>query len=164
MKKSIFLIILLGFISTAFSDITDIKAIEKKDKNEIIWQSDYDAAIKLAKKKKKTVLIYFTGSDWCGPCIQLHKDLFDTKEFSEIATKNLILYKADFPRKTDSGITEVQKIKNNELKSQFQVPGFPTVILLNSKGEVIGKQIGYNKAQTTEPHMKTIKDAIEKYN
>lgn len=163
MKKSILILLLVAFVSTAFTD-KSLNISQNDDKKDTeIWQSDYDAAVKLAKKKKKPLLVFFTGSDWCGPCKMLHADLFETAEFAEFAKKNLILYKADFPRKTDSGITEAQKTKNNELKAQFQVPGFPTVLLLNSKGEVIGKQVGYSRTQTTEPHMKTIKDAIEKY-
>ncbi len=164
MKKSIFALLIIGLISMSFYDAPMISTAEIGNNEHEIWQSDYDASVKLAKKKKRPLLVFFTGSDWCGPCKILHADLFDTPEFAEFAGKNIILYKADFPRRTDTGLTEAQKAKNNELKNKFSVPGFPTVILLNSKGEVIGKQVGYSRTQTTEPHMKTIKDAIAKYN
>ena len=106
--------------------------------------------------------MFFTGSDWCGPCKMLHADLFDNEEFIKYANKNLILYKADFPRK-ESNITDAQKLKNNELKSKFNIAGFPTVILLNSKGEILGKQVGYSRTQGSENHKKTIEDAIKNY-
>ena len=163
MKKSILSLLILAIVSFAFTTQGQKKKTTLKEKEiSINWQSDYDEAFKLAQKKKKPLLVFFTGSDWCGPCKMLHADLFDNEEFIKYANKNLILYKADFPRK-ESNITDAQKLKNNELKSKFNIAGFPTVILLNSKGEILGKQVGYSRTQGSENHKKTIEDAIKNY-
>lgn len=163
MKKSILSLLILAIVSFAFTTQGQKKKTTLKEKEiSINWQSDYDEAFKLAQKKKKPLLVFFTGSDWCGPCKMLHADLFDNEEFIKYANKNLILYKADFPRK-ETNITDAQKLKNNELKSKFNIAGFPTVILLDSKGEILGKQVGYSRTQGSENHKKTIEDAIKNY-
>ncbi|MCZ7637735.1 MAG: thioredoxin family protein [Verrucomicrobia bacterium] len=65
---------------------------------ELKWHTDLAKAQALAKTENKKVLINFTGSDWCGFCIKLHKEVFATPEFQEFAGKNLVLVEADFPR------------------------------------------------------------------
>lgn len=162
MKKSIFVLLFLGLFTLSFSNAPKETTKNLKESDAIVWQSNYDDAVKLAKKKKKPMLVFFTGSDWCGPCKLLHVDLFENKEFIEFSNKNLILYKADFPRKVD-GITPEQKLKNNELKNKFSIAGFPTVIIINSNDEVLGKQVGYSKSQTIDPHMKTFQSAVDKF-
>lgn len=163
MKNSILSFLFLCMISFAFVSIPKVNLDKEKDANVLTWQTSFDDAVKLAKKKKKPLLVFFTGSDWCGPCKMLHADLFENEEFITLANKKLILYKADFPRNGGSVVTPEQKLKNSELQSKYGVGGFPTVIMLNAKNEVIGKQVGYNRKQTTTNHLKMINDAIEKY-
>ncbi len=163
MKKSILSFLFLGMISFSFVSTPKEKLDKENDANVLTWQTSYDDAVKLAKKKKKPLLVFFTGSDWCGPCKMLHADLFENEEFITLANKKLILYKADFPRNGGSVVTPEQKLKNSELQSKYGVGGFPTVIVLNSKNEVIGKQVGYNRKQTTTYHLKMINDAIVNY-
>jgi thioredoxin-related protein len=163
MKNSLLILLFLGLTSFAFVKIPNNKIDKAQETNTLTWQTSYDDAVKLAKKKKKPLLVFFTGSDWCGPCKMLHADLFENEEFITLANKELILYKADFPRNGGSVVTPEQKLKNSELQTQFGVGGFPTVIVLNSKDEVIGKQVGYNRKQTTTYHLKMINDAIENY-
>jgi len=163
MKKSILSFLFLGMISFSFVPTPKEKIDKENDANVLTWQTSFDDAVKLAKKKKKPLLVFFTGSDWCGPCKMLHADLFENEEFITLANKKLILYKADFPRNGGSVVTPEQKLKNSELQSKYGVGGFPTVIMLNAKNEVIGKQVGYNRKQTTTYHLKMINDAIEKY-
>jgi len=162
MKKSFYLLLIIGFISVAFTSIPNKQFSQNSKSDELKWEANYEDAVKLAKKKKKPLLVFFTGSDWCGPCKMLHADLFENEEFIKLASKNLILYKADFPRKI---VLEKEVVaKNESLRMKYQVPGYPTVILFNSKDEVIGKQIGYSRVQTTEAHLNMVKEAIEKYN
>lgn len=163
MKKSILSFLFLGMFSFSFVSTPKEKLDKENDANVLTWQTSYDDAVKLAKKKKKPLLVFFTGSDWCGPCKMLHADLFENEEFITLANKKLILYKADFPRNGGSVVTPEQKLKNSELQSKYGVGGFPTVIVLNSKNEVIGKQVGYNRKQTTTYHLKMINDAIVNY-
>jgi protein disulfide-isomerase len=105
------------------------------------WGNNYKDALAAAAKDHKMVLLDFTGSDWCPWCIRLKTDTFDQPAFKEYANKNLELVEVDFPRgKTLS--PEVKK-QNSALQEQYQIDGFPTLILLSSEGKVIKKQSGY---------------------
>ncbi len=121
------------------------------------WHTDWDAAAKEAKSKKKPILVDFTGSDWCGWCIKLDEEVFETSEFKTWAAKNVVLLKIDFPRKTQ--LSKAQQEKNNELAQKYGVQGFPTIIFTDAKGEVLG-EMGYEaggpKAWTksAEGHLK----------
>src|SRR6185503_13010449 len=90
---------------------------------ELNWTTDLPAAIAQAKKEKKLVLLDFTGSDWCGYCIQLKKDVFDTKEFEAYAKQNLVLVEVDFPRKKKQ-TPELTKA-NESLKEKYTLPKSP---------------------------------------
>ena len=87
MKNSLLILLFLGLTSFAFVTIPNDKT---KETNTLTWQTNYDDAVKLAKKKKKPLLVFFTGSDWCGPCKMLHADLFENEEFITLANKELI--------------------------------------------------------------------------
>jgi thioredoxin-related protein len=105
------------------------------------WGDDYKAALATAATENKRVLLDFTGSDWCGWCIKLKEKTFDQPAFKEFANKNLVLVEIDFPQgKTLS--PEVKK-QNSALQEQYQVQGFPTLVLLDSQGKVIKQQSGF---------------------
>jgi len=104
------------------------------------WLSDYDKALAQAKAEKKPVLIDFTGSDWCGWCIRLNREVFSQEEFKEYAKQNLVLLEVDFPQRKP--IAPEQRQKNEELAAKYRVEGFPTLIVLNSEGKQIGT-LGY---------------------
>jgi thioredoxin-related protein len=105
------------------------------------WQTDYKTALEQAAKQNKYVLLDFTGSDWCGWCIQLSKDTFSKPAFKEYADKNLILVELDFPNnKMQSDLLIKQ---NQELQQKYQVEGFPTLILLDPKGREVARNVGY---------------------
>jgi thioredoxin-related protein len=104
------------------------------------WLTDFAAAQQAAKSGQKLLLMDFTGSDWCGWCIMLDKEVFSKPEFKEYATKNLILLELDFPRrKTLPPETQAQ---NERLAMQYRVAGFPTVVVLDSNGKPLGA-LGY---------------------
>lgn len=63
-----------------------------------IWLTDYSEACKLATEKQQPILLNFSGSDWCVPCMRMKKDFFESQEFSTYASTNLVLLRADFPR------------------------------------------------------------------
>jgi len=104
------------------------------------WLTDYTAALAQAKAKNKPVLIDFTGSDWCGWCIKLDKEVFNTDEFKTYAAKNLVLLKVDFPKRTP--LPPEQSARNTELAKRYGVQGFPTIILLHPDGTKAG-EMGY---------------------
>jgi len=105
------------------------------------WLTDYKAALEQAAKENKPVLLDFTGSDWCGWCVKLDKETFSEASFKKFAAGNLILVEIDFPRNKPQS-DEVKK-QNRELQAQFGVDGFPTLVLLDSKGKEIARNPGY---------------------
>ena len=104
------------------------------------WLTDYAKAQAEAKTSHKLVLLNFTGSDWCGWCIRLDREVFSRPEFKDYASKNLVLMEADFPRTKAQPATV--KRQNEELATQYQVIGFPTIVVLNGEGRKIG-ELGY---------------------
>jgi thioredoxin-related protein len=108
---------------------------------ELNWMTDMAAAQKKAKDEKKLVLMDFTGSDWCGWCIKLNKEVFSTKEFADYAKDNLVMVEVDFPRKKQ--LSDAQKKANDALQAKYGAEGFPTIVVLNSEGKQVWKQVGY---------------------
>ena len=104
------------------------------------WSEEYDKALAQAKTDKKLVLLDFTGSDWCGWCIKLDKEVFSQAEFAEYAKKNLVLVELDFPRSKEQ--SKEIKAQNAKLQGEFKIQGYPTIIVLNSEGKKVG-ELGY---------------------
>lgn len=94
------------------------------------WSTDVDAALALAKKENKAVLVEFTGSDWCPPCIMMRKNVFSKEEFVEKASKDYVLVEIDLPR-ADKALAA----RNQIVAEKYKIDGFPTVVLLNSEGK-----------------------------
>lgn len=92
---------------------------------ELVWETNLEKASQVSMKTKKPLLLFFTGSDWCGWCIRLQKEVLKTPEFTAWAKENVILVELDFPRKTPQ-TPEMQK-QNMELQQLFEVRGYPTV-------------------------------------
>lgn len=122
------------FVSSAFAE-------------EDIWITDFAAAKKISEEKKLPILADFSGSDWCGWCIKLEKEVFSQDEFKKYAKDNVVLFLADFPAKKKQS-DEVRK-QNQELQKEYGIQGFPTVLLLNFKGDVLSRT-GYRKGGAAE--------------
>ncbi len=101
------------------------------------WLTDLPAAMTRAQKEQKAVLLYFTGSDWCPWCQKLRSEVFDRFEFACYAAGNLIMVEVDFPRRTRISVDQLNA--NYALASKYGIGSYPTVILLNSDGVVLGK-------------------------
>jgi protein disulfide-isomerase len=97
---------------------------------ELTWQTNINKAMEISKKSKKPLFLFFTGSDWCGWCIRLQKEVFKTPEFEKWAKNNVVLVELDFPRRTPQE-PEIQK-QNAELQQTFGVQGYPTVWFVNA--------------------------------
>ncbi|WP_310560299.1 thioredoxin family protein [Flavobacterium sp.] len=98
---------------------------------ELKWETDINKAIKVSNKTKKPMLLFFTGSDWCGWCIRLQKEVLRTPEFATWANKNVVLVELDFPRKNLQ--SEEIKAQNNGMQQAFGVRGYPTVYFATAK-------------------------------
>lgn len=104
------------------------------------WLTSYEQAQQEAKANHKLMLMDFTGSDWCGWCIILDKEVFSKPKFQEYASKNLVLLELDFPRAKPIAAETVAQ--NERLARQYQIEGFPTIVVLNGNGKQVG-QLGY---------------------
>lgn len=96
---------------------------------ELNWHTDVKEAVAISKKENKPMLLFFTGSDWCGWCIRLQKEVLTTPEFSKWASDNVILVELDYPRRTPQ--SPAIKNQNNELQQAFGIQGFPTIYFAN---------------------------------
>lgn len=121
------------------------------------WMTDFAKAKSAAKEHDKPILIDFSGSDWCGWCIKLDKEVFQQQAFKDYAKDNLVLMLADFPSDKSNQSAEVIK-QNEKLSKEFGVRGFPTVFVLAADGSVIGKT-GY-QAGGPEAYIEHIKKII----
>ncbi len=120
------------------------------------WSTDLDAAKQLAKKENKALLVEFTGSDWCPPCIMMRKNVFSKKEFVTKASENFVLVELDFPR----GDTELAE-KNQPLAEKYEIEGFPTVILMNPDGEEFTRFFA-SEHPSTEQFLAHLDKSLEK--
>ena len=116
------------------------------------WVTDLRAALNQAAAENKAVLVDFTGSDWCGWCIKLKKEVFDQQEFQAFADENLVLVEIDFPRAKQQ--SDALRRANKELASKFGIEGYPTVFILNANGDRL-LQTGY-KAGGPKAYIKHI--------
>jgi thioredoxin-related protein len=128
-------------VKTLFTAILGLFLLTGGALAEAGWHTTWDAAAKESKTSGKPILIDFTGSDWCGWCVKLKKEVFDTSEFKSWAKDNVVLLELDFPRGKAQSAKE--KADNKELAQKYEVKGFPTIIFADTKGEVLGRY-GYD--------------------
>jgi thiol:disulfide interchange protein len=133
-----------ALVSTAFS-----KELEG-------WSPDLEKALAQAKKEKKQVLVEFTGSDWCPPCIAMRKNVFSKKEFVDAASKDYVLVELDFPNGD-----EALKKKNEPYAQKYKIEGFPTVILMDPEGKEFTRFFA-SEYPKTDAFLKHLKDSLEK--
>ncbi|AEH02042.1 thioredoxin family protein [Lacinutrix sp. 5H-3-7-4] len=142
--------------------ISTIGFSQEEEISNLNWLLDLEEAKQESLSSNKPILIYFTGSDWCGPCKLLKKDFFNTDAFEEKA-KHFVLLKVDMPRRIDI-ITPEQKVKNKLLVKKYNKNGgYPNLVVLNKNLNVIGELSGYTFLRETDRHFAFIDGIIEKY-
>lgn len=115
------------------------------------WLTDFEQAQQLAKQNDKKILLSFSGSDWCAPCIKMKKDIFEQAAFQEFADKQLILVKADFPRHKKNQLDTKQKEHNEKLAERYNSNGkFPLTLLLDADGNILREWDGYTSMSADE--------------
>ncbi len=103
-----------------------------------------------ANQTQKKILLVFSGSDWCVPCIKLDREILSTGYFKKNATGYFIIYKADFPRRKKNQLPPKQRKQNEMLAEKYNPEGiFPLVVVLNSEGKPLG-QMAYEKISPQE--------------
>lgn len=114
------------------------------------WQSTYVEALTCAKNNNKPLILVFSGSDWCAPCIKLDHSIWQSDDFKAYSKDNYVLYRADFPREKNNKLSKELSDQNNELADRFDPKGyFPLVVILNSDEKQLGTT-GYKKTSPKE--------------
>ncbi len=138
--KKLFLSILLLFSAFSFSQD---------------WKYNFEEAKQIASEEGKNIIIVFSGSDWCAPCIKLDKNIWQSEVFQKEASKEWIIVRADFPRKKANTLSKEQTEHNRMLADKFNQEGsFPLVVILDKNGKLLGK-MGF-KNVTPEEYIKMI--------
>jgi thioredoxin-related protein len=115
------------------------------------WQNDLDLALEQAHQDHKYVLLNFSGSDWCIPCIKMHKEIFESNAFTSYAENELVLVNADFPRLNKNQLSKEQQKKNDRLAETYDPKGhFPYTLLLDEEGKVVRSWEGLPKVTPEE--------------
>jgi len=123
------------------------------------WETDFNKAKKIAAKKGLNILLVFSGSDWCAPCIKLEKNIWESEAFKKYAQENLVLLKADFPKKRGHKLPKEQQEKNDTLFEKYNTIGaVPFVVILDKTGKVLGTN-GYKDISPAE-YINEIKSSI----
>jgi len=114
------------------------------------WQTSYSEALSCAKDQNKPIILVFSGSDWCAPCIKLDKEIWQSTEFKSYSKENYILYKADFPRKKSNKLAASIERQNKSLAESFNPKGYFPLVVVLSKNEKLHGQTAYKKIAPDE--------------
>lgn len=121
------------------------------------WVNNFDSAKKIAKQENKNIIMIFSGSDWCAPCIRLDKNIWQSQEFKDESKNNWVTMKLNFPRKKANQLPAEEEKHNRELAEKYNKEGnFPLVVILNPEGKVLGK-LGFKNVSPSE-YIKLIKE------
>jgi thioredoxin-related protein len=102
------------------------------------WQPNFEVARQIAKEKHELILLNFSGSDWCGPCMRMRSEIFENDVFSKMADESLVLVNADFPRSKKNQLDKAIKKQNEDLADKYNPEGkFPFTLLLDADGKVL---------------------------
>ncbi|GAB4018308.1 hypothetical protein GCM10028808_52440 [Spirosoma migulaei] len=125
--------------------------------NPLNWELNFDQAKTEAAQSHKFILLNFSGSDWCGPCIKLKKTIFESAEFNQYAADHLVLVRADFPRLSKNQLDARQIAHNETLAEKYNKQGkFPLTVLLDANGKVLKEWDGYPQSLTVSSFLETI--------
>ncbi|MHA7830146.1 MAG: thioredoxin family protein [Flagellimonas sp.] len=120
------------------------------------WQENFDNALKKAATEDKPIVLVFSGSDWCAPCIRLKRHIFDSEEFQAYAAENYVMYDADFPRKKQNKLPEEKMNQNKSLAEKYNPKGyFPLVVVMDKDQNVLGTT-GFVARTSPEKYIKTL--------
>jgi len=120
------------------------------------WQENFDDALTKASTEDKPIVLVFSGSDWCAPCIRLKRHIFDSDEFQDYASEHYVMYDADFPRKKQNKLPEEIMNQNKSLAEKYNPKGyFPLVVVMDKNQNVLGTT-GFVARTSPEKYIKTL--------
>ena len=165
MMKKVFLTAMAAVVLTGMGNWASAAPAADSGKTETAvktakptWLTRFNEAQEMARKEKKAIFVDFTGSDWCPWCVRLHDEILTKKSFLDYAAKNLVLLMVDFPRRKP--LTSEQKQANEALAQKYGIQGFPTILLLDSEGNVIAKT-GYRRGGA-EPYVRHLQNLLKR--
>ncbi len=150
----------LGFLIAAVFAVTTARAEDVRMKGAAVgeWTMDYEAALKLAKKKDLPVMLNFTGSDWCHWCIQIEEKVFSKSAWQDYAKSNAVLVTIDFPRRSE--LPEQIVARNERLQIEYGVEGYPTLVVFDSDGATLLGILGAGRGMTVDSFIKQFDQTI----
>jgi thioredoxin-related protein len=147
--RSIKSILVVAVLVSLFTVRTDAAA----------WETDFARASEAAAKQGRYMLLNFTGSDWCGWCVKLDKEVFSRNDFKSYAKSNLVCMVVDFPR--SKGQSKKLKAQNSQLAQKYSIKGYPSILILSPEGALVGRT-GY-KDGGAKAYVQHLKDIIGKH-
>lgn len=127
--------------------------------NPSTWQSNFEEAKQVANEEDKKILMVFSGSDWCAPCMKLKKKILSTEEFQAFEKENLVVLYLDFPKRKKNRLSKELTSHNEALAEQYNRSGsFPSILLMDSSGKII-KNLRY-EGQSPKDFIKEVEDSL----
>ncbi|MCC5790110.1 MAG: thioredoxin family protein [Opitutales bacterium] len=140
MKNLIFAILAVSLGAYAFNKFAGANEPLAEENKSSAWTENYEAALATAKENDKMVLLNFTGSDWCPPCMHMESTVLHQDNFISAMEGKVVLVTLDFPRRTEQ--SQEIKERNQSLAEEVGVRGFPTFVLIDNEGNEIRRTVG----------------------
>ncbi|TAI49473.1 thioredoxin family protein [Flagellimonas allohymeniacidonis] len=126
-----------------------------------LWQDNFEDALANANAEEKPIVVVFSGSDWCGPCIRFKKRILDSEDFKNYASENFVLYNADFPRKKKNQLPTDKLNANKSLAEKFNPRGFfPLVVVLDQQESLLGKT-GFDTKKSPQEYISLLNGFVK---
>lgn len=145
-----------AFIVLTVTIFSSCDTAETPSAPKVVWVTSYSEGLALAKKTGKPMLVDFTGKDWCGPCMELKKNVFDTDTFKRWAAEHVILVELDYPQRPKQTTEE-----NKLTASRYQIRAYPTVLFISPDEQILGRT-GYGQRENAVSWIKRVKQFVEK--
>lgn len=130
-------VVTLGVIPAVADDTypPTTNSLNQTSQSSIKWYTNYNDAVQDAQKNHKPILLFFTGSDWCGWCKKMQHEIFNSPDFANKVGGSFVFVEVDFPNKKQlpQPLTE----QNTQLKQKYGITSYPTVVILDSNGNYI---------------------------
>ncbi|MEO9510543.1 MAG: thioredoxin family protein [Flavobacteriaceae bacterium] len=125
------------------------------------WHESFEEVVQIASEEDKPIILVFSGSDWCAPCIKLKRKIWESEEFKTYAVSHYVLYNADFPRKKKNRLPMNQMNQNKSLAEKYNIQGhFPLVVILDQQESVLGK-VGFDTKATPKTYISMLNSFIK---
>ncbi len=121
-----------------------------------LWLTQIEEAKAEAQANDQPIIMLFSGSDWCRPCMAMKNRVLDNEVFTDFAKDNVVLLEVDFPRKKQNKLSPAQTQHNNGLAEKYAPKVFPTLVIIDSNGQEIDR-MGYQSSLAAADYVKYIK-------